>query len=79
MSLLEKIKKRDISGLMDKFTAPNQASNAMLSKMTNMSVNNQKARNAALRSLNQEEYDRLIQEQTQAVNDALDNKKSDFQ
>jgi len=39
----------------------------MLGKMTNMPVNNQKARNDALRSLNQEEYDRLASQQTEGI------------
>lgn len=67
MSLLEKIKKRDMSGLMDQFTRADSPSSAMLGKMTNMPVNNQKARNDALRSLNQEEYDRLASQQTEGI------------
>jgi len=54
MSLVEKIKKRDISGLMDQFTKDTPENNALLGKITEMPVRSQKQRNAAIRSINQE-------------------------
>ena len=67
MSLVEKIKKRDVSGLMDQFTKDTAENNALLGKITNMPVRSQKQRNAAIRSINQEQYDQLIKGQTEAV------------
>ena len=58
---LNKIKSGDVESLMGTFTNGNKASNAMLKIMTGMPVNNQKNRDSALRSLNEELYDQIIE------------------
>lgn len=58
---LNKIKAGDIESLMGTFTNGNKASNAMLKVMTGMPVNNQENRDNALRSLNEEVYDQIIE------------------
>lgn len=78
LSLLGDIKSGNIEALMGRFVAPNKASNAMLQVMTDMSVATQKDRDAALRSLNPEEYDRIIREQAEAAQAELDKQKNSF-
>lgn len=58
---LNKIKSGDVESLMGTFTNGNKASNDMLKIMTGMPVNNQKNRDNALRSLNEEVYDQIIE------------------
>ena len=67
LDLVFNIKNRNIEEIMGRFTNGNDASNAILNMATNMPINNQKNRDAALRSLNEEEYDRIIAERTAAV------------
>ena len=69
LSIVRKIEKRDVSGLMDMFTKDKPENNALLSKMTGKTLRSQKDRDSALRSLNQEQYDQIISKQTKAVVD----------
>ena len=67
LDLVFNIKNRNIEEIMGRFTNGNDASNAVLNMATNMPINNQKNRDVALRSLNAEEYDRIIAERKAAV------------
>ena len=72
MDLVGKIEKRDIPGLMDQFTKDTHENNALLGKMTGMQVRSQKQRNEALRSLDQDQYDKLIKDRVRNVNTAAE-------
>lgn len=82
LDLVFDIKQGNIINLMDRFHAGNPASNAVLGLLTDMAVNNQKNRDAALRSINPDAYDKIIAEQKEAAEKAkaeLKSQKSDFQ
>lgn len=67
LDLVFDVKNRNIEKMMSRFTNGNDASNAVLNMATDMPINNQKNRDAALRSLNTEEYDRIIAERKSAM------------
>lgn len=78
LDLLSKIKAGDVGSIMDDFKNPNKANNAMLGVMTGMPVNNQNARDAALRSINEQGYDKAIEERTEAARKKLEEEKQQF-
>lgn len=82
LDLVFDIKEGNVDNLMDRFHSGNKASNAVLKIMTEMDVNNQKNRDAALRSLNPVAYDKIIAEQkamTEKAKEELKAQKSDFE
>lgn len=82
LDLVFDIKQGNVDKLMDRFVNVNSASNAALKILTGMPVNNQNNRDAALRSINPDAYDKIIAEQKAAAEKAkaeLAAQKSDFQ
>lgn len=82
LDLVFNIKEGNVANLMDRFTASNKASNAALQIMTGMTVNNQTNRDAALRSINPDIYDKIVADQKAAAEKAkaeLKSQKSDFE
>lgn len=82
LDLVFDIGQGNVANLMDRFHNSNPASNAVLGLLTDMDVNNQKNRDAALRSINPDVYDQIIAEQKAAAEKAkaeLKAQKTDFQ
>lgn len=82
LKLVFDISNGNVESLMGRFHNSNPASNAALNTLTGMEVNNQKNRDAALRSINPDAYDKIIAEQKEAAEKAkaeLTSQKTEFQ
>lgn len=82
LKLVFDISNGNVESLMGRFHNSNPASNAALKALTGMEVNNQQNRDAALRSINPDVYDKIIAEQKAAAEKAkaeLASQKTEFQ
>ena len=79
LELVFDISNGNVANLMDRFHNGNPSSNAVLKMLTGMDVNNQKNRDAALRSINPVEYDKIIAEQAEAAKAEMEAQKTSFQ
>lgn len=75
---LNKIKTGDVGSIMETATSADTPTSKMVEIMTGMPVNNKTAREAALKSINPDEYAKIIQQQTEAAQQELDKQKNSF-